>query len=509
MDNNYSGISINTLEEYVKYPMIYNAILREISKQAYNTNGMYARAIDVRVSLPVLSYILTPRKKSKSYKKRKERIRLILKLINHAKTTRDILRKLEVEGMYVGILRDTIASNKNINAGIDSIDQIEGLSLDDNFMIQPLDLDYCKIIGFQNNVPIACFNMQYFDQFRNGDIVNEIKNFPKSFLKAYNDYRKDSSKKWFILDYKNTIAITARSSLDEPYGRPYGLSSLVEMKVQSDYERSQYKLIAELASSIYYLILPPGEKMGTCALNSEQQREVIESFKNAVKVNTLGNQAKITTLSLPPNTQIGRFSKDSSLLKDTLSDEIIKKIGTNLGFASSALNAASEGNSSFAGLQTNIDIVSAQVFKLLEDISSEYTRVLNEYDSGENPANKIKPSNYIDIKYLPVSYINKNDFYDKMKDLFMSVGGSRIYMIAATGVDPYDYLSTCDEEVEDKMDDKYLPHITSYTASDSSDKANPDGNLGGRPQKKENDLSPNGKRTRDDGSNDRLKPSTK
>jgi hypothetical protein len=188
-------------------------------------------------------------------------------------------------------------------------------------------------------------------------------------------------------------------------------------------------------------------------------------------------------------------------LKDTLSDELIKKISTNLAFASSALNAASEGSSGFAGLQVNLDITSAQVFQMTNEIAREYTRVLNNHEGT-------KPSDYIEIKYLPISYINKNDMYDKMKDLFMVAGGSRTFMIAASGINPDDYLDICDEEQYDKLDEKYPPHITSYTSSDSADKENPNGNQGGRPEKKDKDLSFNGNKTKQSGANDVVKPST-
>ena len=166
IDHDVSNLSMEGLQGYIKYPMIYNSILREISKECYNSNGMYARSIDTRVSLPLLSYVCVSRKSlsgkkiNSKDKKRKKRIILQMKLINHEKTTRDILRKLDIDGMYVGILRDTTASNIEVmpSSGIvESIDRLEGLSLDDNFMIQPLDLDYCKIIGFQNNVAIAAF----------------------------------------------------------------------------------------------------------------------------------------------------------------------------------------------------------------------------------------------------------------------------------------------------------------------------------------------------------------
>ena len=514
MNTNTSNLSMDGLQGYIKYPMIYNAILREISKQGYNSNGMYARAIDTRVSLPLLSYVcvlrksLSGKKINNKDKKRKQKINLMMKLLNHEKTTRDILRKLDIDGMYVGILRDTTANNKDVtpmSGMVESIDRLEGLSLDDNFMIQPLDLDYCKIVGFQNNVAIAAFDMMYFDQFKHGGLLNEIKNFPNEFVVAYHQYRKDASKRWHILDYKTTIALTARANIDEAYGRPYGLAAFADMKMQTDYTNSQYKLINELASSIYYLIFPEGEKKGSCSLNKDQQQNVIDAFKGAVRANTTDNagaQAKISTLTLPAGTQINRLSKDSSLLKDTLSDENIKKISTNLGFGSTALNSASEGSSGFAGLQVNMDIISSQIFQELNEIGCEYTRILNNHENTQ-------PSNYIDIKYLPISYLNKNDMYEKMKDLFLTAGGSRSYMIAASGINPEDYLSVCDEEVSSNMDDLYPIHLTSFTATDSADKSNPDDNLGGRPEKLKDDLSFAGNITKTKQDNKKIKPSTK
>lgn len=504
-----SDVSMPMLQEYIRYPMIYNAILREISRQAYNSNGMYARSVDTRVALPLLSYILVSRntkpKSKANIKKRKKKLQLMLNLINHQKTTRDILMKLDIDGMYVGVLRDTSPSNKNIDGSVGlsgGVDHIEGLSLDNNFMIQPLDLDYIDIAGIQNNALIARFDMSFFDQYTYGGLVNAIKNYPREFISAYMVYKKDATKRWHILDYKKTMVLTARANLDERYGRPYGLESLADIKMHSDYVSSQYKLITELASSIYYLVLPQGEKIGSCSLTKAQQDAVIDAFRNAVRLNTDASSAKVSTLSLPPNTKIERVSKDSSLLKDTLSDENIKKISTSLGFASAALNASSDGSSSFAGLQINLDITSAQVFQMLEIISSEYTRVLNEYEG-------VLPSDYIEVNYLPISYLNKNEFSSSMKDLYMTSGGSRYYYIASTGVDPYKYLSVCDEEREDDLDNLYPAHITSYTASDSGDKPNPDDNLGGRPTKDKKDMSVSGLKTRESGSNKVIKPSTK
>lgn len=280
-----------------------------------------------------------------------------------------------------------------------------------------------------------------------------------------------------------------------------GISAFSDIKLDDDYENSQYKLVQELASSIYFLVLPEGERKGSCSLNRIQQEEIINSFKNAVRINTSSNNAKISTLSLAPGTQIDRLSKDSSLLKDTLSNENIKKISTNLGFASSALNASGEGGSSYSNLQVNIDLISSQIFQCVNEIAREYTRVINEHL-------RVKPRDYIDIKYLPISWLNRNETFEKAKELYMIAGGSRRFLIAAAGFDADDYLSCLDEEIEMGYEEKYVPHITSYTSSDSVDKVNPEGNQGGRPLKDEKDLKQSGIVTRDLKSNEKIKPST-
>jgi hypothetical protein len=64
-------------------------------------------------------------------------------------------------------------------------------------------------------------------------------------------------------------------------------------------------------------------------------------------------------------------------------------------------------------------------------------------------------------------------------------------------------------EKELGYDDKFLPHITSFTSSDSADKSNPDDNMGGRPESDKSDLSDSGIQTRSNGGNEMRKPSAK
>ena len=88
-----------------------------------------------------------------------------------------------------------------------------------------------------------------------------------------------------------------------------------------------------------------------------------------------------------------------------------------------------------------------------------------------------------------------------MKNLYLEAGGSYTFLIAATGVNPDVYFNILDEEVENKIFDKYKPHLTSHTLSK-------DDNNGGRPENLDSS-NPSTLQTKANGSNAQPKPSTK
>jgi len=488
-----SGISIEQLRLYIKYPMRYNRQLRQLSREAYNSNGMYANCIDYMISIPTLDFIVTSDDDTLESDLRCVNFRKILKKINHKLTTRDILMNCFIDGMYVAIFRQTSANNKNINPQqgfVDSLLYLEGLSLDDNIQIQPLDLDYCKFIGFQNNQQIVAFNLMYFDQFKHGGLLHEIKNYPLEFAQAYIAYKKDASKQWFTLNPKTTIALKFKANVREAYGRPLGLSALFDIRFADDYYISQINTVSDLASSIYTLTLPEGEKTGSCSLNKNQQANLVSAFENAVSINTSNTygKSKISKLTLAPGAKIERMGKDSSLMKDTLNDENIRKISTSLGFASACLNAQGEGGASYSTLAVNVNLVLTQIFNLVEQIAYEYTRVLNSTDNN-NPIN---------INYLRTSIINQNESFDRALQLYTNCGGDISYVITEAGYDIDNYVAI--KKMEKRNNYKYLfePNLTSFTAT---------GDEGGRPSS--DSQNENTQISKTLGTNKNPKPSTK
>ena len=69
-----NSLSMDQLKEYIKYPMIYNKILRTISKQAYSTSGIYSNTIDYCVAIPTLDSFTICRNKNPDNKIKKQKI---------------------------------------------------------------------------------------------------------------------------------------------------------------------------------------------------------------------------------------------------------------------------------------------------------------------------------------------------------------------------------------------------------------------------------------------------
>jgi hypothetical protein len=491
-------VSIDQLNLYVKFPMNYNRQIRTLSRQMYNSSGLYANVIDYMVNMASLDFVTTCYNNSAKNKKKKKLFNQVLNKINHKKTTRDILMSLLIDGVYVGYLRNTTPKNKNpitTTINVTSLWVLEGLSKDDSLMIQPLYNDYIKIIGFQNNRYVAAFDMMYFHRFIGNGLIGEIKNFPPEFVKAYLDYKKDATKRWFILDQDKTVVLKLKSNINEPWGRPLGLSALSDMLFSEEYTEGQRKNLKEVFGTVRYIVQPMGEKAGSSSLNKEQQQAQYDNFKNAVFANTSDSKiGKTNVFAVAPGTEIGKLENDNSLIQNTLVKENINRVSTDLGFASAALNGAGDKGASYGSLQVNLDLVLCQIYGILEEIDYEYTYVLNKF------INQKSDEDIIYMKYLKTSHLTKDRDTKNAKELYTLGMGSLKMWIATCGFDPDVYLSMMQDEKDDGIYEKFSPHPTSFTMSDDENH---------RPTKNNSELTQAGMDTKNYGGNQSPKPSTR
>ena len=138
-------------------------------------------------------------------------------------------------------------------------------------------------------------------------------------------------------------------------------------------------------------------------------------------------------------------------------------------------------------------MITAQLYTWVYELQCELNHVINK--------NIIKDEkNRVEIYYFPTSFVNRNTFFEHMKSLYTEAGGSLRFLVASSGIDPDAYLSVLDEEIEEGLFDKYLPHQTSYTFNGD--------NAGGRPTV-DNPTNENTIQSKANNSNGQAKPSTK
>ena len=279
---------------------------------------------------------------------------------------------------------------------------------------------------------------------------------------------------------------------------------MIDILFADDYTDSQRSNMRENSSTIRYMTLPEGEKKGSCSLNRDQQKNQYENFKKAVQNNDNNNKNRIaqtTTLKLAPGTTVGKLENSNTFLQNTLTDENNKSISQDLGLALPALNGTGQG-ASYSALAVNIDLLLAEVFQMLEQIQWQYTKLINNYLN-------LPIEKWIEIVYLKTSTLNQEVTFQTAKDMYTLAGGSRLWLYAVGSGDSDTYIKLMNMERELEYDDKFLPHPTSFTISDSADKSNPDGNVGGRPQKNDSELTDKGIETKSNGGNKMKKLSTR
>ncbi len=492
--------SPETISNLIANPIEYNEELRRLSRQIYNQNGIVTNTIDYMTSLPTLDSVLVSKGRSKSKsKKYKEKVREALQIIKDKEFIRDALFKGMLDGTafyYCETTSPIKDKSKFISDGeIENINEIN--SIDFNISIVSLPADYCRIRGLKNSSYVIAFDLRYFTNCEGEKLERKLKKYPKEIRDGYIEYSESTSgSPWLILDNTKTIVHKIRSSKDEKWGRPLVLAAIADILYSDYFTDTKRNVLNEINNRIFVQTFPEGKDKGTSSLTTRQQQDQHNAVKGAI-VNK-NSRGKVSVVSVAAGTKLDSLKVDNTIFDEKNEKSLRDDIATDLGFASSLLNGSSSGN--YSTQQNNLELISAELFMWIEQISSELNKVIN--------ATVVKDySNKIEIVYLPITRVNRDKFVDQMKELYMAGSGSKSMWIAATGVNVDAYLSLMQFEIDEKWDKKYPPHLTSYTATDRADDTNPSGNLGGRPSE-DNPTNFSTNQTRTNDGNSQPKPST-
>ena len=496
----FDDYSVERIKEMIKYPMEYNQFLREISRRLYSSNGLTRNTIDYIASMPTLDNVITSVRKDNRSKIQKEIYRYVLDVIKHKEFIRDALLKGCIDGIafYYCDTRVRVSDKSKFlsqwdTASITEINSLRSEMAKINASMISLPVDYCKIISLKDNHYVIAFDLEYFKQGQESS-ERKLKKYPKEIREAYNQYTKGTGKQWFVLDDTKTIVHKISSNKDEPWGRPLVLAAILDILYSDYFTNTKRNMLDNLNNQIIYQTFPEGKTAGTSSLTSEQQDKQHKAVKSAVV--TKNNRGGISFFSVAAGTQIKSLDVNTDLFDDDIESNLDTKIGTALGFAASLLSASSD--SSFSAQQTNLELVTSEIFQWVEQISAELNKVINL---------NILNNEYIDVKinYLPITHINKSQMIGYAKDLYLQGKGSMLLWASAVGISEDVFKSMIEYELEEDFENKFPVHRTSYTQSAS------DNNSGGRPTVESTGgkvTNENTIRSRTNNSNNTVKPST-
>ena len=492
------------IREVIKRPMENNEILRKISRTLYSSNGLVRNTEDYMASMPTLDYVITSYSKDKKTKIQKEGFRYTLDVIKHKEFMRDALLKGMIDGTAIYYF-NTGENTKNKTTSmscwdVDSITEINSIKSKIsriNATIISLPIDYCRIVGMKNNHYVVAFDLDYFNQ-GNESAESKLKKYPKEIRDAYSKWANGNNKQMLILDDKKTVVHKISSNKDEPWGRPLVLAAILDILYSDYFTNTKRNMLDNLNNQIIYQTFPQGKEAGTSALTTKQQKDQHEAVKQAVT--NKNSRGSISFFSVAAGTEIDSLDVNTDLFDDDIESDLDTKIGTALGFAASLLSAS--GSTNFSAQQTNLELVTSEIFQWVEAISAELNKVINY---------NILNNDYIDIKvnYLPITHINKSQMIGFAKELYLEGKGSLLLWASAVGISEDVFVSMVEHEIDEDFENRFPVHRTSYTQS-GDDESNTD-DKGGRPTVEEtgkNVTNENTVRSRTNNSNGTVKPST-
>lgn len=472
--NYYFGLNIfdlysqDQLSSLVKDPMGNNKILRDISLMLYGTNGICTNAIDYMVAMPTLDRVIVTHGKSLNKKNHnKYLMESTLRTIKDREIIRDALFKGMIEGVafyYFETTNRPISTKKTMaDYDVESIVEINDLGI--NASVISLPVDYTRIVGIRNSSYVIAFNLDYFNVANGESVESKLRKYPKEIRDAYNERKNRSYENgnWVILDNTKTIVHKIRSKRDEQYGRPIVLAAISDILYGDYFTQTKRNVLDDINNKIIYQTFPEGKEKGTSALTKQQQENQHNSVKGAVM--NKNNRGGISFFSVAAGTKISSIdAANTDIFDDKYESNLNDKIALDMGIAAALLNGV--GSGSYASQEQNLELITAQLFQWIEQISEEINKCIS--------ANIIKDkNNWVECKYLPITHVNKGKMVGYAKDLYLQGKGSLSLWASACGISADVFFALLDQELEEDIENKYPVHKTSYTLSNDSSPGRP------------------------------------
>lgn len=487
----YDYFSKEEIDSILRDPIGNHDAAIRLSNFVYTKNGIVSNSVDYMTALPCLDRILISKNKrnTKTVQANKALMKSVLEKIDDKQFIRNALFTDMLDGIaffYFETKKKNYDKSKFMtDYDVENIVEINEFGI--NASIISLPWKYTKIVGKKNGRYVLAFNLRYFDDYTGDKLERKLRKYPEEIVKAYNSRNtRTTGGDWVILDNDHTMCRKIKCKDSEPWGRSLIIAALADVLYKDYFTDTKRNVLDEINNKIIYQTFPEGKDKGSSSLTGKQQEQQHATVRQAVM--NKNSRGGISFFSVAAGTKLDSIDVSTDIFDSKNESDLNDQISLDLGISSALIGAMTTGN--YGASQSNLEMITAQLYVWVNEWQNELNYVINK-NIIQNEKNRVE------VYYFPTSFVNRKSFFDMMKGLY-DVGGSLSFLIASTGVDPDAYFSVLDEEIDNKIYEKYLPHLNSNTISKNDDVA-------GRP--KTETPTENTIKSRDNGGNDIPSPS--
>lgn len=487
----YDYFSKEEIDSILRDPIGNHDAAIRLSNFVYTKNGIVSNSVDYMTALPCLDRILISKNKrnTKTVQANKALMKSILEKIDDRQFIRNALFTDMLDGIaffYFETKKKNYDKSKFMtDYDVENIVEINEVGI--NASIISLPWKYTKIVGKKNGRYVLAFNLRYFDDYTGDKLERKLRKYPEEIVKAYNSRNtRTTGGDWVILDNDHTMCRKIKCKDSEPWGRSLIIAALADVLYKDYFTDTKRNVLDEINNKIIYQTFPEGKDKGLSSLTEKQQEQQHATVRQAVM--NKNSRGGISFFSVAAGTKLDSIDVSTDIFDSKNESDLNDQISLDLGISSALIGAMTTGN--YGASQSNLEMITAQLYVWVNEWQNELNYVINK-NIIQNEKNRVE------VYYFPTSFVNRKSFFDMMKGLY-DVGGSLSFLIASTGVDPDAYFSVLDEEIDNKIYEKYLPHLNSNTISKNDDVA-------GRP--KTETPTENTIKSRDNGGNNIPSPS--
>lgn len=487
----YDYFSKEEIDSILRDPIGNHDAAIRLSNFVYTKNGIVSNSVDYMTALPCLDRILISKNKrnTKTVQANKALMKSVLEKIDDRQFIRNALFTDMLDGIaffYFETKKKNYDKTKFMtDYDVENIVEINEVGI--NASIISLPWKYTKIVGKKNGRYVLAFNLRYFDDYTGDKLERKLRKYPEEIVKAYNSRNtRTTGGDWVILDNDHTMCRKIKCKDSEPWGRSLIIAALADVLYKDYFTDTKRNVLDEINNKIIYQTFPEGKDKGSSSLTGKQQEQQHATVRQAVM--NKNSRGGISFFSVAAGTKLDSIDVSTDIFDSKNESDLNDQISLDLGISSALIGAMTTGN--YGASQSNLEMITAQLYVWVNEWQNELNYVINK-NIIQNEKNRVE------VYYFPTSFVNRKSFFDMMKGLY-DVGGSLSFLIASTGVDPDAYFSVLDEEIDNKIYEKYLPHLNSNTISKNDDVA-------GRP--KTETPTENTIKSRDNGGNNVPSPS--